>query len=171
MRVTIYIETTLANPKPGDSGYGAVVEVVTSGGRVATKEVFGAEENTTWNRCVLLAAVKALRLLKPCRVEIRTRNQFVINMINGNNPERWRRTEWRVASGAGVKNKELWEEFTDIMSTHEITAARSKTNVYTDSTLKKARNALEELKRSNIKSENKQKSKPKNKNQRSTLTK
>lgn len=131
MKVTIYIETTLAGPGIRDGKYGAVVEFITSRGQPITREVYGEEDSTTWHRSILMAAVKAMKILKcPCDVELIMGSSFVTNMITGGNVEAWRRSEWKKSSGEDVKNKELWQEFADLMETHKIGVTFCKYHAY-----------------------------------------
>ena len=131
MKVTIYIETTLAGPGIRDGSYGAVVEYINSKGDPITREVYGSEKGTTWHRSVLMAAVKALSILnRPCDVALVTRCSFVANTINNGRVENWRRSEWKKSSGEDVKNKELWQEFADIAKKHKITATFCKHHEY-----------------------------------------
>lgn len=108
--VKIYIETSLAGPCVKDGWYAAILECQTAKGP-ATKGFVGMEEKTTYNRSALLAAVKALQKLKPCRAVIYTNCAFIINTFENGRLEDWRRAEWRKASGEEVKNKELWQQF------------------------------------------------------------
>ena len=131
MKVTIYIETTLAGPGTRKGGYGAVVEFVTKKGEKVTREVYGTEEETTWYRSVLMAAVRALKLLiHPCDVELATNCVFIVNMINRGSVEEWGKNGWRNVSGKEIKNKELWRKLYCFMSIHKITAVFSKHHDY-----------------------------------------
>ena len=119
-KLRILIKTTLVGPTIRDGKYVALVEYVGKSGPV-TRTIFGSEEQTTYHRSVLLAMVKALAILtKPCEVEILTDCIFVANMVKNNNPDKWRRAEWKRPSGDDVANKELWKEFMDEMDRHEI---------------------------------------------------
>lgn len=131
MKVTIYIETTMAGPGIRDGRYGAVVEYINSKGDPVTRQVYGEEKSTTWYRSVMMAAVKALNILnRPCEVELVTGCSYVANTINNGRVETWRRSEWKKSSGEDVKNKELWQEFADLTEKHKITATFCKHHKY-----------------------------------------
>lgn len=131
MKVTIYIETTLAGPGTRGGRYGAAVEYITKSGRPEVRKVSGEEEETTWYRSVLMAAVKGLKLLnRPCDVELVTDCIFIANMINRGAVEEWGRNGWKKASGGEVKMKELWKKLYCFMTIHKITAVFSKHHAY-----------------------------------------
>lgn len=65
--------------------------------------------------------IYALQKLKePCRVVFYTRNTYIKNMILADNPEKWRRAEWRKSDGKDIQNKELWQLFLEESKEHEI---------------------------------------------------
>lgn len=100
-------------------------------GRPEVRKVFGEEEETTWYRSVLMAAVRGLKLLnRPCDVELVTDCVFIANMINRGTVEEWGRNGWRKASGEEVKMKELWKKLYCFMTIHKITAVFSKHHAY-----------------------------------------
>lgn len=109
--VEIYIETSFKGPLVRNGKYAAVL--VTTG-RDGIHELFvkGEEEETTFNRCTLIAAIRALqRMNRKCHVIIYTSNLYIKSMIEQGNPEKWRRAEWKKAAGSEVQNKELWKMF------------------------------------------------------------
>ena len=74
-----------------------------------SREMCGGEKRTTNNRMELTAAVQALESLPPdARVTVRTDSQYLKNGITLW-IRRWRRNEWRTASGSPVKNQDLWQ--------------------------------------------------------------
>ena len=88
--VKIYIETSFRTPISKRGEYAAAL-VFTKGGQDFTRTVSGEECETTYNRCVLLAMIRAMqRLNQPCHLEIYTHNTYVKNMIEQGNPEKWR---------------------------------------------------------------------------------
>lgn len=119
--VKIFIETSLCGPcSPREGWYGVMVEVETSKGPATVGEI-GMEEETTWNRSTLLAAVKGLKRLKPgYKVIIVTYSTFFKNTVERGNPESWQRSEWKNSSGEDVKHKELWQEYLELAAGHEI---------------------------------------------------
>lgn len=102
--VKIYIETTITGPAaPKRGGYAAALTFTRRNGDIEDRFLKGEEEGTTYNRSVLLAMIYALQKLKePCRVVFYTRNTYIKNMILADNPEKWRRAEWKKSDGKGM---------------------------------------------------------------------
>lgn len=118
--VKIYIETSFRTPVSKQGKYAAAL-VFTKAGQDFDRKIYGEEYETTYNRCVLLAMIRAMkRLNQPCHLEIYTHNKYINNMIEQGNPEKWRRSEWRRAAGGEVQNRELWKLFLDEAEKHEI---------------------------------------------------
>lgn len=128
--VKVFVKTSLQGPCIRYGRYAAVVEYISSRGAV-TREISGEEEGTTYNRSVLMAIIEALCLLKvACRVTVYTDCIFVKNTAERGSPENWRRSEWKKADGSEVKNRDLWQQFTELAGRHEITFRFSKNNDY-----------------------------------------
>jgi ribonuclease HI len=92
----------IGNPGPG--GWACIIRYETQ-----TKEMFGAERETTNNRMELTAAIRGLEALKePCDVVITTDSEYVKNgitqWIHG-----WKKRGWIKADKAPVLNKDLWQ--------------------------------------------------------------
>lgn len=103
----------LGNPGPG--GWAALLRW---NGR--ERELAGGEAQTTNNRMELMAAIMALEVLKePCRIVLHTDSQYVRQGITEWMPG-WIRKQWKTASGAPVKNRELWERLNAAIARHEI---------------------------------------------------
>lgn len=118
--VKIYIETSFRTPVSDHGKYAAAL-VFTKGGQDFTRTVHGEENETTYNRCTLMAIICAMQKLnQPCRLVIYTRNAYIKNMVEQGNPEKWRRAEWKRAAGGSVQNRELWELFLDEAQKHKI---------------------------------------------------
>lgn len=114
MEVTIYCDGACkGNPGPG--GWGAVLEC-----KGATKEIFGGEKNTTNNQMELTAAINAFKaLIKPCDVTLYTDSNYVIKGISEWRAG-WKKKGWKTASGAPVKNVELWKELDLLVQQHSV---------------------------------------------------
>lgn len=84
------------------------------------KEVSGAVPNVTNNQMELTAVIEALKCLKSdsIPVEVYVDSAYVLNgitsWISG-----WKKKGWRTASGAKVKNVELWRELDSLVSKQE----------------------------------------------------
>ena len=110
--VNVYIETTVTGPFVRDGKYGAALVFTKQNGEVKDLFVQGEETETTHNRSVLLAMIRAFqRFTEPCHIIFYTRNTFIRDMVQADNPEKWRRAEWRKSDGKDIQNKELWQLF------------------------------------------------------------
>ncbi len=103
----------LGNPGPG--GWAALLRVASR-----ERELVGGEPMTTNNRMEMMAAIAALEALtRPCKVRLCTDSQYVrqgiCEWLAG-----WERRGWRTASGAEVKNRDLWQRLRDAAKPHEI---------------------------------------------------
>jgi ribonuclease HI len=75
MRVIIYTDGG-CSPNPGLGGWAAVL--ISPEHNHYTKELSGAQPDTTNNRMELLAAIRALEALKmPCQVELHTDSKYL----------------------------------------------------------------------------------------------
>lgn len=129
--VEIYIETSFRGPLVRDGKYAAVL-VTTGRTGIHERLVYGEEEETTFNRCTLLAAIRALqRMNRKCHIILYTSNLYVKNMIEQGNPEKWRRSEWKKAAGTEVQNKELWMIFLEEKEQQDLEVQYCKESKYT----------------------------------------
>lgn len=103
----------LGNPGPG--GWAALLRY-----RGRERELAGGEVHTTNNRMELMAAIMALETLtEPCQIVLHTDSQYVRQGITQWLPG-WLRKQWKTASGAPVKNRELWERLNAAIARHQI---------------------------------------------------
>ena len=101
-------------PNPGNGGWAAVLRC---GER--TREISGAERDTTNNRMELTAAVKALEALKhPCTVVLHTDSEYLKNGITAWLPQ-WKRNGWKRKEGV-LKNRDLWQRLDLLTARHSI---------------------------------------------------
>jgi len=114
-RVEIYTDGG-ADPNPGAGGWGAVL---ISG--IRTKEISGAEQETTNNRMELTAAISALGLLnKPCEVTLYTDSQYLRRGIT-EWIEAWKAHDWLKRNGRPVENVDLWQALDEAQERHRVT--------------------------------------------------
>ncbi|HLP80505.1 MAG TPA: ribonuclease HI [Nitrosomonas sp.] len=100
---------------PGIGGWGALLRYAGH-----EREIFGGEKLTTNNRMELLAAIRALEMLKqPCKVLLHTDSQYVhkgiSEWIGG-----WKMRNWRTAGKKPVKNEDLWKLLDQLTQQHDI---------------------------------------------------
>jgi len=113
--VQIYSDGGCA-PNPGPGGWGAVLIA-----GLRTREISGADPDTTNNRMEITAAISALRLLKqPCDVTVFTDSQYlrkgITQWMDG-----WLANGWKKANGRPVENADLWRELLQAAEPHRVT--------------------------------------------------
>lgn len=112
--ITIYTDGACSG-NPGPGGWGAILRY-----KDTTREMSGAERNTTNNRMELLGVINALETLKePCRVELYTDSQYIVNAINQRWLEGWKKRGWRRKEGE-LKNPDLWQRLDALLETHTV---------------------------------------------------
>ena len=119
-RVTVYTDgASRGNPGPG--GYGAVLLYTDPAGIEHRRELSCGYRNTTNNRMELLAVVVALEaLLRPCKVEVHSDSQYVVNAFNQHWVDGWQRKGWKTANKQPVKNPDLWRRLLAAMEPHKV---------------------------------------------------
>lgn len=109
----------LGNPGPG--GWAYLLRYRTPQG-VKTREVSGAEPETTNNRMELQGAIQGLRALRrPCEVRLHCDSQYVVQGIEGW-LEGWKRKGWKKADGKPVLNEDLWKALDQELARHRVVA-------------------------------------------------
>ena len=114
--VTIYTDGACSG-NPGPGGWGAILRW---NGR--EKELSGGEAQTTNNRMELTGVIRALSALRePCRVQLYTDSQYVVQaMVNGW-AVGWRSRGWMRSNKQPALNPDLWQQVLDLCETHEVT--------------------------------------------------
>ncbi len=113
-KVVLYTDGACrGNPGPG--GWGVLLRY---GDR--EKALYGYAAETTNNRMELQAVIEGLRALKrPCRVELNTDSQYVMQGLNDWLPG-WKRNGWKTAAKKPVKNRDLWQALDAEVQRHDI---------------------------------------------------
>ncbi len=113
--VTIYTDGG-SEPNPGPGGWGVLL-IADSG---HTKELSGAEPDTTNNRMELTAAIEALRALnRPCRVTLYTDSQYLQRGISEWLPG-WVARGWTRKGDKAIQNADLWRALYAETQRHDI---------------------------------------------------
>ena len=111
--ITIYTDGACLN-NPGPGGWAALIRI----GR-HSRELSGAEKNTTNNRMELTAALRALQSLKnPSKVDFYTDSTYLKRGITEWMPN-WRKRNWR-RKGGKLANVDLWKALDSVIQTHDI---------------------------------------------------
>ena len=113
-QITIYTDGACSG-NPGPGGWGAILMY---GGK--QKELSGGDTLTTNNRMELLGVITALQALKePCKVDLYTDSQYIVNAINEGWLTGWQKRNWKRKDG-DVKNIDLWITLVPLLETHDI---------------------------------------------------
>ena len=114
-KVTIYTDGACSG-NPGPGGWGAILMY-----NGTSKEISGAEKDTTNNIMEITAVLEALKLLKEeCEVQVYSDSAYVVNAFNQGWIENWRKNNWRTAGKDPVKNQPLWEELYTLTQNHKV---------------------------------------------------
>ena len=101
---------------PGPGGWGVLMLY-----QQHEKVFLGAERETTNNRMELMAALKALQVLKePCRVELYTDSQYLQKGITEWIIS-WKKRNWKKSDNKPVKNADLWKALDEQVLCHQVT--------------------------------------------------
>lgn len=113
-KVVIYTDGACrGNPGPG--GWGVSLRY-----NGQSKNLSGAEAETTNNRMELMAAIVALETLtRSCKVEIFTDSKYVLNGVTSWMHD-WKKRGWKTAAKKPVKNVELWQRLDAATNAHQI---------------------------------------------------
>ena len=115
-QLTIYTDGACSG-NPGPGGWGAIL--VYQG---IEKELSGGAPQTTNNRMELSGVIAALQALKePCRVDLFTDSQYIVNAINQGWALRWRKNGWMRNKTDKALNPDLWQTLLDLLDVHEVT--------------------------------------------------
>ncbi len=113
--VTIYTDGACSG-NPGPGGWGAILMYNEN-----SKEISGAQKDTTNNIMEITAVLEALKLLKEeCNVKVYSDSAYVVNAFNQGWINNWQKNNWKTANKEPVKNRELWEELYELTSRHKV---------------------------------------------------
>ena len=114
--ITIYTDGACSG-NPGIGGWGVVIIE-------SNKDIIflnGGNDNTTNNRMELTAAIEALKYFQEMQnITLITDSKYVKDGIQSW-IQNWKTNGWKTASKKPVKNKELWIELDELITTHNIT--------------------------------------------------
>lgn len=114
-KVIIYTDGACSG-NPGPGGWGAILMY-----KDAKKEISGGMKETTNNIMEITAVIEALKCLKiESDVQVYSDSAYTVNAFNQGWIFNWMKNGWRTASGASVKNKELWQELYALTKKHKV---------------------------------------------------
>lgn len=101
---------------PGPGGWGCILVY-----GEYEKEMSGGEPVTTNNRMELLAAINGLSALRePCRVELCSDSKYLVDAVTLGWIAGWQRQNYRRGKKDEVKNIDLWEKLSSLLSLHNV---------------------------------------------------
>lgn len=101
---------------PGPGGWGAILQY-----KEHKLELSGGAVSTTNNQMELTGVIEGLKALnEPCKVELYTDSQYIVNAINKGWLRNWQKNGWKKADKSPVLNKELWLEIIALLAKHEV---------------------------------------------------
>ena len=111
-------------------GWGAVLEY---GGH--TKEIYGAEADTTNNRMEMTALLEAFRALKKDgqTIEVFSDSAYLMDCFRKKWYVTWLKNGWKNAKKQPVENRDLWEQLLPYLESHAITFYRVKGHINVNS--------------------------------------
>lgn len=140
-KVTIYTDGACSG-NPGPGGWASVL--IYNGNE---KEISGGKQDTTNNIMEITAVIEGLKALKfPCEVDLYSDSAYVVNTFLQGWIYSWMKNNWKTASGAPVKNQELWQELYNLTKVHKVNF--NKVKGHADN---KYNNRCDELARGEIK--------------------
>jgi len=85
------------------------------------KKLKGGEKDTTNNRMELMAAIKALEVIKSSTIDIDlfTDSKYVMSGIN-EWIKGWKLRGWKTANKKPVKNVDLWQKLDEVNAKHNV---------------------------------------------------
>ncbi|MCR5293879.1 MAG: ribonuclease HI [Lachnospiraceae bacterium] len=105
----------------GPGGYGVVLKYTDAKGILHEREYAEGFQKTTNNRMELLGVIVGLEQLKlPCRVEVYSDSQYVINAFNKGWISSWQKKGWIKSDKKPVLNRDLWERLLAAAAPHDI---------------------------------------------------
>ena len=110
-------------------GWGAVLEY---GAR--TKELYGAERNTTNNRMEMTALLKALEAIKKDgqMIQCFSDSAYLMDCFRKKWYVNWQRNGWKTAKKQPVENRDLWEQLIPFLDRHTFEFYRVKGHLNLD---------------------------------------
>ncbi|MBK0400049.1 ribonuclease HI [Limibaculum sp. M0105] len=119
VEITAYTDGACSG-NPGPGGWGVVMEAWRGEDLVKTRELSGAEADTTNNRMELMAAIMALETLeRGVAVTVVTDSSYLKDGITGW-IHGWKRNGWRTAAKKPVKNADLWQRLDAAQTRHRV---------------------------------------------------
>lgn len=111
-------------------GWGAILEFGQGGG-AATKELYGAEANTTNNRMEMTALLQALKAINKegQTIQVFSDSSYLMDCFRKKWYENWEKNGWKNAQKKPVENQDLWKQLLPFLDRHNFEFFRVKGHV------------------------------------------
>jgi ribonuclease HI len=114
-RIEIYTDGG-CDPNPGPGGYGVVLVHPRK-----RSEISGGFRLTTNNRMEIMAAIKALEMLKqPCQVTLHSDSRYLVDAMTKGWVAAWKRRNWWRTNQERAANADLWERLYGLCQVHRV---------------------------------------------------
>ena len=122
MKVTMYTDGAARGNPDGPGGYGTILEYIDSKGQLHVKEMSQGYVKTTNNRMEMMAAIVGFEALnRPCRVDVFSDSQYLINAFTQQWIDGWLKKNWKRGKNESVKNVDLWKRLLKVSGPHQVT--------------------------------------------------
>ncbi len=119
VEITAYTDGACSG-NPGPGGWGVVLEARAGETVLKSRELSGAEPETTNNRMELMAAIAALEALeRPADIALVTDSSYLRDGIT-KWIHAWKRNGWKTAAKTPVKNEDLWKRLEAAAARHRV---------------------------------------------------
>ncbi|MGF1447726.1 MAG: ribonuclease HI [Pikeienuella sp.] len=119
VEITAYTDGACSG-NPGPGGWGVVLEAREGETVLKSRELSGAEPETTNNRMELMAAIAALEALeRPADIALVTDSSYLRDGIT-KWIHAWKRNGWKTAAKTPVKNEDLWKRLEAAAARHRV---------------------------------------------------
>lgn len=115
MKIRIFTDGACSE-NPGPGGWAAVFNTENK-----CKTISGNEQLTTNNRMELRAIIEAYKKIlsrkkrsEDVQYDIYSDSAYVVNTVNNRWIETWQKNNWQTTKNEDVKNRDLWEEFSEL---------------------------------------------------------
>ncbi len=103
---------------PGPGGYGAILQ--TGNYRKEFSQGYRLTTNNRMELMAVLTALQALKNTKDYQIKLYTDSKLIVNAINDNWLEKWKKKNWMRNHKDPVINPDLWAEIYSLLGKHKI---------------------------------------------------
>ena len=114
-KVEIYTDGACSK-NPGEGGFGIVILYNNK-----RREFSGGFKLTTNNRMEIMAAIKALEILKePCIVDLYSDSKYLVDAVQKGWLAKWKKNNWMRDKNKKALNVDLWMRLDELLKIHKV---------------------------------------------------